>query len=99
MEKIDYSNLESKFGLPSVVEHCSHCLMTNQKPFSINETTNSKGSKKLGMPINKDFICAACEYSFRKKEIIDWDDREQKLLKMLEKVSHFNCILFNLCCL
>ena len=60
--------------------------MTNQKPFSINETTNKKGSSKSGMPINDEGICAACEYSFKKNKNIDWQLREEKLLKMLEKI-------------
>ena len=36
---------KSIFGLPQKVEHCKKCLMTNQKPFSVNETKNFKGSK------------------------------------------------------
>ena len=62
MSKKNFSELESLFGLPNVVKHCSKCLMTNQKPFSINETTNKKGSGKSGMPINDEGFCAACEY-------------------------------------
>ena len=53
------------FGLPEKVEHCSKCLLTNQKPFSVNETKNSKGSKKSGLQF-KNGICAACQYSERK---------------------------------
>ena len=41
------------FGLPEKVEHCSKCLLTNQKPFSVNETKNSKGSKKKGLQFKK----------------------------------------------
>ena len=36
---------KSIFGLPQKVEHCKKCLMTNQKPFSVKETKNFKGSK------------------------------------------------------
>ena len=40
---------KSLFGLPSKVQHCKKCLLTNQKPFSVNETKNSKDSKKSGL--------------------------------------------------
>ena len=36
----------SLFGLPSKVEHCKKCLLTNQKPFSVDESKNFKGQKK-----------------------------------------------------
>jgi hypothetical protein len=74
----------SLYGLPEKVEHCSKCLMHNQKPFSVNETTNFAGSKKRGMPVDTHGICAACHYNERKDEGIDWQDREQQLLAMLE---------------
>ena len=43
--------MTSLFGLPEKVEHCKKCLLTNQKPFSVNETKNFKGSKKNGKRI------------------------------------------------
>ena len=33
-------NKKSIFGLPEKVIHCKKCLMTNQKPFSMNESKN-----------------------------------------------------------
>ena len=39
------------FGLPERVIHCTKCLLTNQKPFSVNETKNSKGSSKNSFAI------------------------------------------------
>ena len=97
MKKIDYSKLESIFGLPSVVKHCKKCLMTNQKPLSVNESKNKRGSKKSGMPIENDGLCAACHYSTKKDLNIDWDIREKKLLKMLDKYrrndGRYDCII------
>ena len=91
------SNLKSKYGLPQDVEHCQSCLMTNQKPFSINETKNYQGSLKSGIFFDEDGICAACKYSANKHEGIDWDDREQQLLKMLERYrsqdGNYDCIV------
>jgi N-acetyl sugar amidotransferase len=87
----------SLYGLPEEVEHCSKCLMHNQKPFSVNETTNAAGSKKRGMPVDENGVCAACNYNERKDEGIDWQDREQKLLTMLEGYrrndGYYDCIV------
>ena len=58
--------------------------MTNQKPFSINETKNSKNLKKIGLKFNNG-ICDACTYSINKEKKINWQKREKLLLKLLEK--------------
>jgi len=72
------------FGLPEKVEHCSKCLLTNQKPFSINETKNSKGSKKKGLQF-KNGVCAACQYSEKKNNgEINWHERENLLKQLLD---------------
>ena len=39
--------VKSLFGLPEKVLHCKNCLLTNQKPFSINESKNKKSLKDL----------------------------------------------------
>ena len=69
---------KSLFGLPEKVVHCSKCLMTNQKPFSINETKNSKDSSKVSMDFDEDNVCAACRYSESKNIEIDWPKREER---------------------
>ena len=74
----------SMYGLPTVVEHCAKCLMTNQKPHSVNETESKKGSAKRGMTIHGDGLCDACHYSVKKSEEIDWFAREKKLIEKLE---------------
>jgi N-acetyl sugar amidotransferase len=87
----------SLYGLPEVVEHCSNCLMTNQKPHSVNETTNKAGSDKKGMTIHEDGLCDACHYSKKKDDGIDWEAREAKLLNTLEKFrrndGRYDCIV------
>ena len=37
---------ETKYGLPEKVVFCKKCIMSNQKPHSVNETTHKKDSKK-----------------------------------------------------
>ena len=53
----------TKFGLPSKVIHCTNCLMTNQKPFSMNETKNKSNSKKTGLLFDENGLCYACLYN------------------------------------
>lgn len=85
------------FGLPLKVENCKNCLMTNQKPYSMNETKNFKGSKKNGLKINRDGLCEACKYAQKKNMDIDWDEREKKLLETLSKYrsknGNYDCIV------
>ena len=87
----------SLYGLPDVVAHCGKCLMTNQKPHSVNESANKAGSGKKGMTINDDGLCDACQYSLQKEAEIDWDRRERMLLETLEKFRRkdgaYDCIV------
>ena len=66
----------SLYGLPEKVIHCKKCLMHNQKPFSVNEAISKVGQGKTGMPINEEGLCAACEYTSRKRTI-NWEEREK----------------------
>ncbi len=87
----------SLYGLPENVQHCKSCLMTNQKPLSVNETKSKKSAAKAGMKINKAGICDACLYSQKKKEQIDWKNREKLLLAKLDKFrrldGQYDCIV------
>ena len=47
--------LDIKYGLPEKVIFCKKCIMSNQKPHSVNETTHNKDSKKITMNINNKF--------------------------------------------
>ena len=70
--------------------------MHNQKPYSQNETTHISSTKKSVLGINEDGLCEACQYADIKKNI-DWDDREKKLHKMLDKYrknnGEYDCIV------
>lgn len=87
---------ESLFGLPQKVIHCKNCVLTNQKPFSVNESKSKKGSNKKGL-VFKNGICAACQYSKEKDNDIDWERREKMLKKMLSKFrrtdGNYDCIV------
>ena len=85
-----------KYGLPENVVFCKKCLMSNQQPYSINESTHKKDSIKTTMKIDEEHVCEACKYNEIKKNI-DWVYREKQLLKMLEnyrsKDSSYDCIV------
>jgi len=85
----------SLYGLPEKVEFCSKCVMSNQRPRSVVEFKNSNNSKS-GLQIDKNSKeCDACKYS-KKKFMINWEDRENELIKLLEKhrkSSGYDCIV------
>ena len=84
------------FGLPEKVIHCKKCVMTNQTPFIVNESKNSKSTKKQGMSIDIDGVCDACRYAELKK-YIDWNKREKLLKKLLDKYrsknEEYDCVV------
>jgi len=89
--------MKSRFGLDRNIQICKKCLMTNQKPYSLNETRNNKNSKKKGLDFNEEGICYACLYHETKEKKIDWIKREKELLKLLEKYrknnGEYDCIV------
>ncbi len=88
---------EARYGLPEAVVFCRRCVMSNQRPASIPEfrhTHDRRGARYLR--IDEAGVCDACRYA-EKKERIDWDAREQELLRLLEKHrrddGHYDCIV------
>lgn len=85
------------YGLPEEVVHCKRCLMHNQKPYSMNETKHTPATVKETLSIDDDGVCVACRYAEEKDKGIDWEEREKKLLKMLEKYrrndGRYDCII------
>lgn len=88
--------LEVKYGLPSKVIFCKNCVMSNQRPISAVEFKHTENSKKITLNINKNGICDACEYA-KKKEGINWEQREKELLRLLDKYRRtdgsYDCIV------
>lgn len=87
----------TKYGLPERVIFCKRCLMSNQRPASIPEfkhLPDRRGAKY--MHIDEDGVCDACRHA-EKKERIDWNKREEELLKLLEKYrrndGYYDCIV------
>lgn len=76
--------LETKYGLPEQVIFCKKCVMSNQRPASTQEFRHTIESKKTTLNIGEDGICDACKVNEEKNKI-DWNKREEELLKLLDK--------------
>tara|TARA_B100000902_G_scaffold399077_1_gene468290 strand:- start:1348 stop:2556 length:1209 start_codon:yes stop_codon:yes gene_type:complete len=73
-----------KYGLPEKIIYCKTCTLSNQRPGSIVERESKKNVKKITLNIT-DGVCDACNYSIMKDQKINWEEREQELLKLLDK--------------
>lgn len=89
-------NLETKYGLPEDVFFCKRCVMSNQRPASAVEFKHTKDSKKRTLRFDQDGVCDACRVA-EQKELIDWKQREDELLRLLDKHrrtdGHYDCIV------
>lgn len=77
-------DLEAYYGLPKEVKFCKKCLMSNQRPTSTVEFKHTKESKKTTMAFDAEGVCDACRAN-EQKHSIQWDKREEELLKLLDK--------------
>jgi N-acetyl sugar amidotransferase len=98
MEKIKYpppvdlslyersrKDLEVMYGLPEEVAFCKKCVISNQRPNSAVEYRHTKASKKATINFDEKGVCDACNFAERKKESINWVDREQELKDLCDK--------------
>ena len=87
---------EAYYGLPQEVKFCRKCVMSNQRPASAIEFKHTKDSKKVTLNIQDDGICDACKQAELKNNI-DWNKREEELLKLLDKYrrndGYYDCIV------
>lgn len=72
-------------GLPKEVLYCKKCVISNQRPSSVVEFRSKIGDIKPVISFNKDGICSACEYHEKKEKSIDWNEREKKLITLLDR--------------
>lgn len=88
--------LEVKYGLPSKVEFCKKCVMSNQRPASTAEFKHTINSKKVTLNIDTEGVCDACKTAETKKNI-DWKKREEELLRLLDKHrrndGYYDCLV------
>lgn len=88
--KDNSESLEAKFGLPSKVEFCKSCVISNQRPSSVAELTNKSSNKKPTIKLDENGICDACNFAKYKNNEVDWEERERSLIVLLDKYRSRN---------
>ena len=78
------NELPAFYGLPQHVEFCKKCVISNQRPNSTVEFKHTQKSKKQTISLGSDGICDACRTA-EEKEMINWKQREEELLQLLDK--------------
>ncbi len=81
---------EAYYGLPSEVKFCKRCVISNQRPSSTIEFKSTTEQKKHSIEFDDEEICSACRYHDEKETNIDWKEREETLLKLLDKFRSKN---------
>ncbi len=85
------------YGLPKQVSYCKTCVISNQRPNSAVEYKHTKDTKKATINFNTDGVCDACTFTERKRNSIDWVDREKQLRELCDKHrkndGSYDCIL------
>ncbi|WP_341235821.1 N-acetyl sugar amidotransferase [uncultured Sulfitobacter sp.] len=82
---VDQSELEAFFGLPNQVAFCKSCVISNQRPSSTVEFKHTRNEKKATIGFNEQGICDACSYQQVKAQQINWKDREDQLVALLDQ--------------
>ena len=90
------SVLEARYGLPAEVRFCSRCVMSNQRPASAVEFRHTIDSKKTTLAIDDENVCDACRVAVEKEQL-DWKQREDELLQLLDryrsKDGSYDCLV------
>lgn len=88
--------LEAHWGLPIEVTFCKRCVISNQKPTSSVEVKHSVSHTHQTIHIDEEGVCDACRFA-EMKEQIDWHEREERLLQLLDKHRRnggfYDCII------
>lgn len=77
--------LDAFFGLPREVSFCRNCVISNQRPRSTVEFNHKADERKATIGFGEDGICEACKYHLEKEHTINWRDREDQLVAVLDK--------------
>ncbi|KKQ57696.1 MAG: hypothetical protein US74_C0001G0012 [Parcubacteria group bacterium GW2011_GWA2_38_13] len=86
-----------KYGLPTEVQFCKKCVISNQRPNSAVEIKNTKDTKKETINFDSEGICDACRFAEYKNNTIDWEKREKELMALCDKFrskdGSYDCII------
>lgn len=93
----NYNANDVKYGLPKDVYFCSKCVISNQRPNSAIEYTHTKNTKKETIFFDQNNICDACNFAEKKKNVINWSEREAELKELCDrhrsKDGSYDCII------
>lgn len=67
---MENKNTQERYNLPTEVKYCVKCTISNQRP---RITFDEKG------------VCSACNYAEFKKNKINWTERENELVALLDR--------------
>lgn len=85
------------YGLPSEVQFCRKCVISNQRPNSSVEYEHTKASKKKTIAFDENGICDACRLAEQKHGRIDWQERERQLMELCDrhrsKDGSYDCVV------
>ncbi len=73
------------YGLPQQVVFCRSCVISNQRPSSTIEFRHTADETKNTIGFGEDGICDACHFHRTKEQAIDWQEREERLVALLDR--------------
>lgn len=102
-QPVDHARFEGNgsgevlYGLPAKVQYCRDCVISNQRPNSAVEFQNTPGSAKVPIHFDDEGVCDACRFAEKKKQEIDWDQRELQLRELCNRYrkndGSYDCIV------
>ncbi|WP_157111167.1 N-acetyl sugar amidotransferase [Candidatus Nucleicultrix amoebiphila] len=81
---------QPKYGLPSEIQFCTNCVISNQRPNSCVEYQHNSFSVKKTIGFNENGLCDACLLAEQKKNTIDWEIREKSLIELCNRFRKNN---------
>ena len=76
--------MSTLFGLPEEVRFCRRCVLSNQRPLTRSEYTQSADSPLQTIAWDAEDICSACRVR-EEKDRISWTAREGALIELLDQ--------------
>ena len=70
MSSLRSKDIIKRYSLPSKIQFCKKCTISNQRP---------------RIQFDERGICSACKFALFKRTKIDWDSRKKELINLLEK--------------
>ena len=73
---MNIKTIDKQFNeLPQEIKFCKNCVVSNQRPRT---------------SLNEEGICSACDWSFKKDHMIDWNERAKELEELCDKYRSKN---------